>query len=216
MINDKSKMELNNIDNDEISIYLTKLSKAISVIFFAFYLFLTVLLFTNQDITDESNASVYVCYLIFFVVLYLYLKPFVPFSSQPQIILSKEIFWTKKTDWIYFTNLMFITNYITTGEGGRIHCYIYLKDFSKIEIDIDNPKCLADYVLENHSEKYILESKKSILSDLETFRERYSVTDEEFAEIARRKVNIDVKSNLSGNIKFQPTKLNKPLTLYNN
>jgi hypothetical protein len=45
-------MELNNIDNDEIRIYSTKLSKAISIIFIVLLILLTAFLIAKFDILN--------------------------------------------------------------------------------------------------------------------------------------------------------------------
>jgi hypothetical protein len=66
---------------------------------------------------------------------------------------------------------------------------VYLKDLTAIEITADYSKEIVEYSKNNFYEKYIPKEKRGIILDLITFRERYSVSDEEFEIIEKKKLN---------------------------
>jgi hypothetical protein len=182
-------MELNNTDNDEIRIYSTKLSKAISIIFIVFHILFTAFLVKKFDIRNEENSFLYVIYFLLSIYCYYDFDVLTPLIKKPQIILSKTRFWTKKTDWLYWKDISFVSDYTTSDYKRLYYCYVYLKDLTPIEITADYSKEIVEYTKNNFYEKYIPKEKRGILSDLITFRERYSVTDGEFEIIAKKKLN---------------------------
>jgi hypothetical protein len=95
----------------------------------------------------------------------------------------------KKTDWLYWKEILFVSDYSTSNYKRLYYCYVYLKDLTAIEITADYSKEIVEYSKNNFYEKYIPKEKRGIILDLITFRERYSVSDEEFEIIEKKKLN---------------------------
>lgn len=200
------------ITNEEIRIYPSKLSKIVIILFIIVFLASVAFFFTNIDFSNENDILIgTISFIILAIVLYLYLKPYDIINGKPQIILSKEKFWTKNTDWIQWENVMLLNEYFvkdSESAGFDHYCNVYLYDFMKIPIYVENLEPMIKYVQDNFPEKYINEHKRNILDDLTKFRERYSVSDKEFVQILNEKLdtNIIVPQNKSKQMIYQSTK----------